>query len=520
MTWRAIVSVALLLLAAPAASADWREYQTAHFAIFSDGDEDSVTRLAERLESIDALMRLTTGLGDSIDPVRVRIYVVEDNGDVEKALGLSGSGVAGFYSSNILGPFAVTPRAMFGQGLFTPELVLHHEYAHHFMLQYFPSVYPPWFVEGFAELIGSSKILPDGKVGYGMPAKHRGQFILSGWLSVDEVLRKPPHKLHQFDLYGQGWVMTHFLTFNKERSPQLRQYLLNLVAGKSPDEAARAFGDLPKLNREMRSYLDQGSFPYVPVPVTITRPVIQHKRPLGAGEAALIPETIAFSDDDLLAYRKPGARQREENRRGAILERIRDKVRRYPSDPAALHLLAEAEYAGGHLAEAEAATDTLLRVAPGHVRGLVRKSILLSQAAQKLAGSARAAMIQQARSLAVRANKADPADPLPLLAFYQSFHLVGETPTKDAVVGLRTAAEILPGDTAIRLLLVDQLAAEKKWAAAIAVLMPIANSPHPSPRRDAAVELLQTLQARMEQDKAGAVERTRAGRLSSRAATL
>ena len=164
------------LASATASHAEWRKFETAHFIIFSESDDKRVNDLARGLEQVDGLMRMATGLRDDTKPVKVRIYEMADEGGVEAALGENNSGVAGFYTSNILGPYAVTLRKVFSAGDkdFTAKLVLHHEYAHHFMLQYFPATYPSWYVEGFAELIGSSKQLPDGKIAYGFPAKQRG----------------------------------------------------------------------------------------------------------------------------------------------------------------------------------------------------------------------------------------------------------------------------------------------------------------------------------------------------------
>jgi hypothetical protein len=153
-----------------------------------------------------------------------------------------------FYDSNSLGPYAVTPRKTTGTGrYFTPDLVLHHEYAHHFMLQYFPAIYPGWYTEGFAELIGSSKMMDDGRIGYGMPALHRGNEINAYWAPLQDLLTK--EKVHMLDTYAQGWAVTHFLTFDSKRSAQLRQYLTALGKGKSLAEAVTAFGDLDELNR-------------------------------------------------------------------------------------------------------------------------------------------------------------------------------------------------------------------------------------------------------------------------------
>ncbi|MBV8686329.1 MAG: hypothetical protein JOZ90_05060 [Alphaproteobacteria bacterium] len=505
---RRILGLALALAAAAlpaAARADWRQYETAHFVIYSEAEEKDVGRLAERLESIDALMRMATRLSDTVEPVKVRIYHVASNVEVEKALGLTASGVAGFYNSNVLGPFLVTPRkTYFGQGDFTPELVLHHEYAHHFMLQYFPAIYPSWYVEGFAELIGSSRFMDDGRIAYGMAAKHRGDAIGWDWVSLEDLLTKPPEKV-PLDLYGQGWAMTHFFTFSKTRSPQMRQFLAGLGAGKSQAEAARAaFGDLAALNREAHLYLTSGSFEYRPVKVEIRRPVIQGVRPVPAGEAALIPETIALRDDELSIYRKESERSREEKLRNENLARIRAKVQRMPNDPYGLYLLGEAEWAAGNVAQSEAAADRLLALQPDHPRALVRKSLALAGAAAKLQGAAREAKAAEARRLAVRANKADPNDVLPLVAFYQSFHLVDAKPPASAVEGLTAAMMTLPADTRIRQLVVDEMAAEHRWGAAIAALMPIANDPHESPRRTAAREQLAKLRAEQAKAKGAA----------------
>jgi tetratricopeptide (TPR) repeat protein len=495
--------LAIVSIAPGAAHAEWRQYETAHFVIYSEAGEKDVGTLAERLESVDGLLRLATGLGDNVDPVKVRIYHVATDEQVERALGLKDSGVAGFYDSNVLGPFLVTPRkTYFRQADFTPELVLHHEYAHHFMLQYFPAIYPSWYVEGFAELIGSSRFMDDGRIAYGMPAKHRGESIAFSWISLEDLLTKPPEKIHGFDLYGQGWAMTHFFTFSKTRAPQMRKFLQGLRAGKPQAQAAKeAFGDLAALNREAYQYLTAGSFEYRPVKVEIKRPVIMGSRAVTAGEAQLVPETIAFRDDELGIYRKPGARLREKKLRDENLDSIRQKAARLPADPYALYLLSEAEWSAGNVAEAGSAADRLLAIQPNHPRAMVTKSLTLATAAAALAGPARDEKATEARRLALRANKADPNDALALVAYYQSFHLVGAKPPKAAVDGLFAAVLTLPADIRIRQLLVDELAAERRWAEAIAVLMPIANSPHDSPRRTAAQEQMAKLQAELAKER-------------------
>ena len=475
------------------ASAQWREVETAHFLIVSESPPAEVEKFAERLESYDKLMRMATGIAEN-DPVKVRIYEVASTAEIEQALGIADSGVAGFYDNNALGPFAVTPRRTRDGGrYFTPALVLQHEYAHHFMLQYFPAIYPAWYTEGFAELIGSSQQLDDGRIGYGMPAKHRGNEIAAYWVPLPELLTR--EKVVYLDRYAQGWALTHFLTFDKNRAGQLRGYLTAIANGKSYAEAAKIFGDLAALNRDARRYVTSGSFDYRPVKVEVARPVIKRTRLLSAGEASLIGETIALRDDEVSLYRKAGARKREESLRLANLNRVRAKTSRFPNDPFALYLLAENEYSMGNFAQSETATDRLLGLNPDHIRGLARKSLLLSTAAGKLTGPARAAKAKEARQIAGKANRLDNDDPMPLLAYYQSFNLAGEKPSAIAINGLRQVVTTLPSDNGARQLLVDQLARDKHYDEAITWLLPIANSPHESPRREAARELRKKLEA-------------------------
>ena len=477
-----------------AAQAEWRKFQTEHFIIYSESNDKRVDELATGLESVDGLMRMATGLPMDSEAVKVRIYEMGDEGQVQAALGETNSGVAGFYTSNALGPYAVTERKAYAaRGDFTAELVLHHEYAHHFMMQYFPGTYPPWYIEGFAELIGSSKTLPDGKIAYGWPAKHRGNDIAAHWVNMRDVLLTPPEKLHWFDLYGQGWAMTHFLTFSKERSPQLRRYLEAMTAGKSPEEAAQAFGDLAVLDREAHAYLLNGVFDAHPVGVPVHQPVVQKVSIVDPAEAALIPETIAFSDFDLTEVRKEGDREQELKRRQKILAHVSAKAAQFPNDPYALYLLAQVESANGDKQAAGVAADRLLAIQPAHVGGMVVKSLLLSDAAATMTGAARLQKAAEARHLAMAANKLDADNALTYVAFYKSYPAAGTPAPASAVDGLAVAVAKLPKNDGVRQLLVDELANEGKLAAAVFALSPLANDPHDSPMRTAAREKMAKL---------------------------
>jgi hypothetical protein len=148
--------------------------------------------------------------------------------------------------------------------------------------------------------------------------------------------------VRDFDNYGQGWAITQYLTLDPARSKQLRTYLQLLNAGRSNKQAAvQAFGDLAKLNAEVRGHVQRGSWVVRPVKVEIAEPVISSSRAMTPAEVALMPEMIAFRDDDLDDINKAGARERQTERRRALFERVRAKAARFPGDPFALSFLAE-----------------------------------------------------------------------------------------------------------------------------------------------------------------------------------
>lgn len=497
----AVMLSASVILAAHPAIAKWNEYETAHFKIISESSPANVEQFAEELESYDKLMRMATAIKDDEETVKVRIYEVPSTSEVEEALGLHNTGIAGFYTNNQLGPYAVTPRKVRGAGrFFDADLVLHHEYAHHFMLQYFPATYPQWYVEGFAELIGSSLVMDDGRIGYGMPAKQRGNEIAAYWVPLGELLTKSDVK--DVDPYSQGWALTHFFTFDKVRSAQLRQYLAAINAGKSYADAAKVFGDLSVLNREARRYVTSGSFEYRPVKVDIAKPAVVRSRPLSNGEVALMPETIALDNYDINSLRKAGDRKEAEDRRAKILQQIQTVSAKYPDDAFAQMLLSEAEYDAGNYDQARAAAGRLVAIDPNNVRGLSRLSMLKSLDASKLQGAARTATIAEARAMAIKANRLAPLDPLPLLAFYQSFNLTGEPSSTDALNALYQVVSTVPGDDKYRLLLVNELERRGSYVEAIAWLLPLSNSPHDSPQRKEAQEKMKQLEAKRDAAKA------------------
>lgn len=486
---RLTLAFALLMLAPSAARAEWREAETAHFQIYSGGSQGQLVEAAQRLEGLDALLRRATATPADAPPIKVRVIILDTVELVRKAYRGHAPNVAGFYTVNMQGPIAVSSRPKPGNDdAWGADVTLFHEYTHHFMLEYLPATYPAWYVEGFAEIASTAALMNGGKMVFGKAASHRGWSLTSSrWVPIPQLLDSTYISFpSDADFYGESWLLAHYLTFSEKRAGQLRKYLGELGAGVSNDAAAKdAFGDLDQLSREVHVYLEQGSFPMRAVPIALPAPETIKVRTLSPGEAALMEETASFGyglgKEQMAAY----------------LADIRAKVARYPSDPFALRLLADAEYEAEDFTAATATVDRLLAVAPDSVPGRVRKAMLMLHQAEGLPDPARQAKVAEARRLIVAANKSAPEDPQPLVAYYRSFLTAGERPPRQAVDGLMQAVSTLPQDQGPRLMLVSQLVSDGKLADAIYYLGPIAYDPHGGSGQGSALQLIAELRQRL-----------------------
>ena len=465
---------ALLLLLAPGvAHAEWFEASSTLFLVYAEGNAESVREFATRLERFDKGMRVLNGVPDEdLGPAnRVTVYVVADIAAVQR---LAGRGnIAGFYNGRADGSVAFTPRrAGYGgdYGL-DAETILLHEYAHHFMMQNFAGAFPAWFVEGFAEFNATAAFNKDGSATFGLPANHRALGLASmNALSIETLLASANRKLSDEEMeatiYGRGWVLTHFLTFEKPRAGQLRTYLAALGRGVPVLDAARsAFGDLKTLDRELKSYIERrrlGGLRILPAALTIGPIAV---RRLSAGEAAVLP--LHMQSD----------RGVDEKQAKELVPRMRRAASPYPNDPGAQVALAEAEFDAGNLAEAEAAANRAIAVQPANVTALTYKGwAALSRATASASGDT--ASWKEVRRLLLAANRVDPNAPVPFMLFYDSFLAEGVAPTRNAVTGLLRAFELAPQDLSLRMRVARQYLVDGKAPEARAALAPVAYDPH------------------------------------------
>ena len=476
------LATAALSCAATSAQAEWLKATSRHFQIYSNTSTESINTLATRLEQVDGALRRISGIADgngaAANPVTV--YVLDGISDVQRLI--QDSNVAGFYVGRASGAVAFTPRRG-GNGQLDPQLVLFHEYSHHFLLAQSRIAYPAWLSEGYAEFVATARFPKEG-VMIGAPAGHRAYGLLGTTGLPIRTLFAPGDRLSDIQtdqIYGRGWLLTHYLFFGGKRRGQLATYLAALDSGEAPITAAeKGFGDLKQLNRELDAYLRQSKMSAASIPAEQLPPFTVDVRPLTRGERALISMRIVSTRGVDTKTAKP------------LYARAAAAVAPFPTDATAQGWLAEMAYDAGDDAGAEAAADRALAADPRSVQALLYKARVRLRplvAASTPPGDKR---WSEARSWIIKANRVDPDIAAPLLLYYDSFEMAKTPPSKSAIIGVHRAQELAPQDEGLRYRSARQLLIDGNIAVAKRTLRPLAFSPH-APTGNPAARLIAML---------------------------
>jgi tetratricopeptide (TPR) repeat protein len=501
-----LCALAALALAAPA-EADWYQASSEHFLIYSEQKPDELRAFAENLEKFDSAVRAVRGMDDM--PLsqgnRLTIFTLHNAAEVQRLANDKSGTVAGFYKPRAVGPIAFVARGESSKTYFAArtgtriggatletglgdETILLHEYSHHLMMQNLAVPYPEWLVEGFAEFMSTAQFETDGSVGLGLPATHRFLGLLTGQsLPLETLLSGRYDKINleqRESVYGHGWLLTHYLTFEPSRKGQLAVYLTALARGADPLDAARqTFGDLEQLDRDLDAYLHRPKLQYVKISGTaLTFAPIQISR-LSMGGSAVVPLFIEV---------KNGV---SANTTESLAQQVRAVEVRFPGDELVETTLAEAELDANHPEAAEAAADRALKADPRAIEAQVLNGRSIAARAAKAQGPARAVLFAEARAALIDANKADPEDPEPLMEYYEAFVRQGIRPTANAIAALHYASDLAPQDVGLRMTSATAYLTEGKTDEARRALVPVAYNPHGEDLADIARRMIAKIDA-------------------------
>ena len=469
------------------AHAEWRRATSRHFIVYSQGSANELKESAVALERYDQLLRLMSIAKPDETSPPLNVFMVNNDGVARL---IDQSSAAGFYTVGPLGPVAVATRITdfyATQTEFTAQVVLFHEYAHHYMLQNYTAAYPGWFVEGYAELLGATTFEKDGSANVGNVPRYR-LADLHGDITVPvrDLLADDPDARKDravFAYYSEAWLLTHYLVFNDSRSPQLHRYLALFSDGMKPMEAAeKAFGDISKLVSDYYRYRNTPGLPGIR---------ISQKDAPSIGDIKI--ETLSPAAQALVWDRLLYMRNLRGSEARSIAADLAKRAAAAPKDLETLDLLWRFQLAADDTAAADKTADALLAIEPKNAQALLGKGLI----AMKMLESAKdhdAAKWARARRYIVDANEAQTDNAEILFAYYQSFVRAQQPPTESAKLGLLRAFEIEPQSSQYRLTLAGSLIGDRRYAEARIVLKPAAFSVHDQQSAAVAKKMLASIE--------------------------
>ena len=453
------------------AHAEWRRATSRHFIVYSQGSANELRESATALERYDQLLRLMSIAKPDETSPPLTVFMVANNGVGDL---INQPGAAGFYTVGPLGPVAVAARITdfyVTETEFTAQVVLFHEYAHHYMLQNYTAAYPGWFVEGYAELLGATTFDRDGSANVGNVARYR-LADLHGDVTVPvrDLLADDPDARKDravYAYYSEAWLLTHYLVFNDARSPQLHRYLALVSEGVKPMEAAnQAFGNVSKLVSEYNSYRNSPGLPGVHISQKAAPPIGEIKvETLGPAAQALVWDRLLYM------------RNLRGKEAANIAADLAKRAAAAPRDVETLDLLWRFQLAADNIDGADKTADALLALEPKNGQALLGKGLIAMKKLENAKDNSPPKWAA-ARRFIVDASEVQLDNAEILFAYYQSFVRAQLPPTKSAKLGLLRAFEIEPQSSLYRLTLAGSLIGDRRYAEARIVLKPAAFSVH------------------------------------------
>ncbi|MGP1353831.1 MAG: tetratricopeptide repeat protein [Parasphingopyxis sp.] len=481
MRW-VIFFVACLFMQSTA-NAAWHRAESQNFIVYMDGRERDVIRFTQTLERFNHVMAGLARVAQEQDPVKLRVFAVEHASTVQSFYNETRIDLGGFYRPLARGPFTVLTEPQRFRGRYSPSAysVLFHEYAHHFMMQYFPANYPGWYVEGYAEFYGQIQFESDSRIRIGaVPPGHGPLLHRQEWIPTADMLSNRADLSPM--LYAQAWLFFHYTFFDDDARELLTRYLMAMQQGASAGDAySDTFGATgADYDEVLQRYRDRGA---VSGTLTLTDipdfPMAIDRISNAEAEVALLYPTDSV---DGLALAEETARENPEVA-NAYVE------------------LARLRLEDGNISGALEAANRAIELEPENLEANLYKGMVLTEMALD-AQSDDSPYWTEARDYIARANRIFPNNALALLSFYRAYPDDRQRP-EIADRALERALELVPQSYEIRGAIINELINQRRYDEARQAIVPLMQSPHGVDNSGAARSMMDELDRLIEQRRDG-----------------
>lgn len=389
-------ALAALWLAASEAAAQgrWLRAESAHFVVYGRTGESNLRQSVEELERFDATLRQLTSNARGITANKLEVYLLRNRNDLGEVHPGFSQGVLGFYSAapEHIGAFLIDRS----EGL-DARTILFHEYAHHFMLQYFADAYPAWFTEGFAEYVSTAELDATRTRLGGYEANRTQPLYDMQWAALADILdpgREDARRVPSYMFYSQSWIFVHYILSDADRRRALSRYFAAVQSGADRTTAfEEAFGTTADgFRRDVFAYLRRG--------------ISLSNYPPAQADLSMQITRMPQSADDLLL---PMARARrvtgETEGREELADRIASIASHYPGDAYAQIARARAELVRGQPAAVRPIMEPLVAADANNAEAhyMLGMSYLRESETEGLSDEARMELLRRARPHFARA---------------------------------------------------------------------------------------------------------------------
>lgn len=484
---RRIIACALLALAcaSPALAQDgrWLRAESANFIVYGDRDERQVRGAIQALEDFDATLRIMTGAAGvqaAEAEAKLEVYLVRNLAGLRQIRPDAPETLGGFYYS---GAEQIAAFLIYDDiGASSRREILFHEYAHHFMLHYFPQAYPRWYVEGFAEYVSTVEFRGRRAI-VGAPSEGRAYWVGEGRMLPIEQLLAPEtvRDTAQFrnEFYAHSWFAAMYVSNRSERLRGLQNYVAALGEGADSIEAfAPAFGITPEqFERELREFR-RGRVAALSVQLPPDLARVSVTRMSRAANDLLLP---------LARVRAAGVHGEHAPALAAEIEQLATP---HAADPLGQIALARAALLAEDHATARTRLEQILAADETHTEA----RYLLAELSLRDAVSYDA-VVEVRRQLA-RGFRHDP-NHFPTLYLYAST-FIGQAGgmSEEQLNVLARALELAPQAEHIRITLAQELMRANMNDSALVTLRPLLHAPHGGGYSERARELFEDARAR------------------------
>jgi hypothetical protein len=436
-------------------ASDWFRAESQHFIVYSDTKREHVSKLLNKLERFDYLLRVYANVDKPVDAEpKLTLYYqshIKDLDEIDKnqpayaiglynscALGVQAFGTHMYYSANTNIPLEKQPE---NEGL----SYIFEAYARHFLYRHTDVRDPTWYIDGFAQYFANTRF-SDTETVVGIPPQSVRDYLMfisggNSYYSLDykDILLGNESKGHnvageagvRLEFQAKSWALTHYILSSSENIQHFRNYN-NLVAQSMEHTKAfeQAFGyKISKLSNHLWTYKRKSAEGL--------------KLNFTAGSAQDIQFSSLPISANKLLLADAALKSCSNSTAGASrLQKISEEAKKNPYSDYAQLILSRAQI---DLGNAQDSLTYLTSKAKGdnfdafYLLGLAQLRL-----AEQSQGDARKSYLVSAQNNFLKARTLNPLSAEAFYAYFKSGVRAQDTPTEDVLTAAIQARQLAP----------------------------------------------------------------------------